>query len=340
MTYSPQTQSLINSVAESINPRNGMVEPMVFGSNGMGRALNQQEAQQLQDSGYFDAVRGGTGDQWLKQYRTGSADYQIGNPAAGQPTVAGAPDPSSGYQAPYVSSTAATFGGSPQQQERPTMFPGGSPTFNENGGGGALADQQQRLQMHGAPIPTDGGTGGGMAWPNANPWLQAQGQAVAQQTTDALTRGMLPAIQRGAALSSGYGGSRQSIGEGLAVGEATKGLAGQLANLYGTQFNNDRNYGLQSDALDWNIYQGNNQIQRQGQLDQLGALGQFLNWGQAYGIGNANQVQQTPIDYWKTFTNGASQIAGQGGSTSTPYYGNPLMGAIGGWQMGNSIFGG
>lgn len=222
----------------------------------------------------------------------------------------------------------------------PTMFPGGSPTFNETGGGGAWADQQQRLQMHGAPIPTDGGTGGGMAWPNASPWTQAQGQAVVQQTTDALTRGMLPAIQRGAALSSGYGGSRQSIGEGLAVGEATKGLAGQLANLYGTQFNADRNYGLQSDALDFNIFQGNNQIQRQGQLDQLGALGQFLNWGQAYGIGNANQVQQTPIDYWKTFTNGASQIAGQGGSTSTPYYGNPLMGAIGGWQMGNAIFGG
>jgi hypothetical protein len=58
---------------------------------------------------------------------------------------------------------------------------------------------------------------------------------------------------------------------------------------------------------------------------------------QALGIGNF--IQNTPLNYWQQFTNGASQIAGQGSSTTTPQYGNPFLGAVGGWQLGNSLFG-
>jgi len=53
----------------------------------------------------------------------------------------------------------------------------------------------------------------------------------------------------------------------------------------------------------------------------------------------ATNIQNTPLDYLNRFTGMANATGGLGGtgSSTTPYFGNPLMGALGGYQLGNAI---
>ena len=168
-----------------------------------------------------------------------------------------------------------------------------------------------------------------------NPSTLAMGNEVTRGVMNTLNRQALPAIRGGAMASGTVGGSRQGVAEGLATGEAMSGLAGALANLYGNQFNQDRGYGLQSDALDFNIHRGNLSDMRQGQMDQLGFLGQMANWGQQ-GIGVANQTRDRPFTDWQRFVQPAAQMGGLGGSQTQNLQGNPYLGALGGYLAGSS----
>lgn len=184
-----------------------------------------------------------------------------------------------------------------------------------------------------------GGWGGMSPWGfTSNPGTAMMAGTMTQNAMDALQRGVLPSIRQGAMSSGGVGSSRQGIAEGLATGETMKGLSGALAGLYSGQFNADRNYGLQSDQLDFNIYQGNNAIQRQAQQDQLGLADRMLGWNQQYGIGNANNVQNTPLNYWQQFGNMATQFGGMGGTQSQNLQGNPWLGGLGGALSGWNLY--
>lgn len=72
----------------------------------------------------------------------------------------------------------------------------------------------------------------------------------------------------------------------------------------------------------------------------VGLLGTLAGYN-ANDLTNANNIQNTPMNYWSQFANSANGM-GQGYGTSTSTMGtssNPLMGALGGAQLGNSAMG-
>lgn len=118
----------------------------------------------------------------------------------------------------------------------------------------------------------------------------------------------------------------------LANAGAANNMLGQVRNLNETGRQFDEN-------LDWNIDQGNWNRMRTGQQDQIALMNQLLGWGNQ-GIGNATNIYNTPLNYLQQFGNLGATLGGQGGSTSTPLNGNPLLGFLGGWNTYNSMFGG
>jgi hypothetical protein len=101
------------------------------------------------------------------------------------------------------------------------------------------------------PQPGTGGSTVGMS----NPYLAAQSQAIQQQADQNLQNTVLPGINSGAMMAGGYGGSRQGIAQGNAIGMAQQGVSNALASMYGDAYKNDQNLanqwqiaGLQSDT--------------------------------------------------------------------------------------------
>jgi hypothetical protein len=62
----------------------------------------------------------------------------------------------------------------------------------------------------------------------------------------------------------------------------------------------------------------------------LGTLGQY-NQGD---ITNSTNQQNTPLNYWQQFSQGANALGGQGGTTTQGTTSNPLTSALGGAQLG------
>lgn len=222
--------------------------------------------------------------------------------------------------APVTSGMASIGPG--QMQSSPLNF-GAAPTMT------APAAPQMRQAM-GAPS-----TG---AMPGSNPFTNPLADSITTRVNNTLQRDMLPGIRRNAIANGNFGNAKQGIAEGRAVADASTGLAGQLAQLGYQTYTADQNHQLASDALDLNVYNANQNWARTGQQDQINNLGTFLNWNQTYGVGNTTQTQNTPLNYWQQFSNTGAQLGGMGGTNSQQYDGNPLMGAIGGWQFGSNIF--
>lgn len=250
-----------------------------------------------------------------------------------------------------------------------------------------------------------------------NPYLQDQAQAITNTATQNLNNNILPGINSGAMAAGGYGGSRQGIAQGLAIGQTNQGITNSLASLYGNAYAQDqqlaaqkemqaqqlamqqqiaqmndatsrlglqnqydlglKNYGLgQTQAqnqydlglrsagtsqysaetarqlglgqLDENRYQFDTNTDRAAFSDnfnrqllglqtQIGLLDSAMGWGNQ-ALGWANQQQQQPIQDLTALTNIGTTIGGQGGTASTPYQGNQLLGLLGGANLGSSIF--
>ena len=184
-----------------------------------------------------------------------------------------------------------------------------------------------------------GGYGGGFSpWGfTGNPATGWMANTLTRGALDTLQRDVLPGIRAGAMSTGGVGSSRQGIAEGLAVGETMKGLDSALAGLYSGQYNADRSHQLQSDSLDWNIFQGNSALQRQAQQDQLGLFDRMLGWN-TNGLNFATGVQNTPLGYWQQFGDMAARLGSLGGSQSQNLQGNPWGGALGGAMTGSSLW--
>ena len=170
-----------------------------------------------------------------------------------------------------------------------------------------------------------------------NPYTRAMMGNITQAVTQNLNRNIFPGIRRGQVANGTLGSTRQGIAEGIAIGDTNQALANAATNLYGNQFNADRSYGLQSDALDLNVYNANQNWMRQGQQDQLGLMDRMLGW-QNMGLQNATNVQNTPFNYWQGFVNPATQMAGLGGTQSQQMQGNPYLTGIGGAVTGMNLY--
>lgn len=114
----------------------------------------------------------------------------------------------------------------------------------------------------------------------------------------------------------------------------------QRANLYMQQQgqdssnywnNNNFNRSLYNDAYSQNM----NNLQT-----GIGLLG-TMNGYNGQDLTNANTIQNTPYNYWSQFSNAANGM-GQGYGSTTGTMGstsNPIMGALGGAQLGSSAMG-
>lgn len=141
--------------------------------------------------------------------------------------------------------------------------------------------------------------------------------------------------------------------------QAMGNVAGNMRN---NAFLGQQQFGLQAQNQQYNQQMGNQQFdanqywtgqnfdanqyntgfnQNQTQLQNYMAL---MNQANSFGqqdIANGTTVQNAPLDYFGQFNNIANSIGGYGGTSTTSQnnQGNPLLGALGGWQLGSSIAG-
>ena len=236
----------------------------------------------------------------------------------------------------------------------PNVVVGGTP-YGQTAG--------QGLQAPPAPVSTPGasanlGMGGAQAQGQytPNPYLDKMAQGITSQMNDNWTRNQLPSIRSGAMAAGGFGGSRQGVVEANGLNDMNRSLGANLANLYGSDYNNAMGRNLQQQSinnsydlglrssdlgfsnLDANIAQNNFGNQMQAANFGMGVYSTLNNQTQN-GINAGTNIQNTPLDYQKYFTNSANGVgSGYGTSnTSQTNQGNPWLGALGGAQIGNQI---
>lgn len=195
-----------------------------------------------------------------------------------------------------------------------------------------------------------------------NPYLQQQGDQMAQQMTQNLQRNVLPRIGSQAMASGGYGGSRQGVVESNAMSDMNSSLASGLTNLYSNGYNQNLQYDLGRRGNDLGYYSATNQNnqamgnlglgyagldrqinndnlawQQQGYNNNMGLWNQQMTNNQT-GINAGTQIQNTPMNYLNQFGNLYNSIGqGYGNTTTSGGGGNPVMGALGGAQLGSQV---
>ena len=184
----------------------------------------------------------------------------------------------------------------------------------------------------------------------------------------------MPSIRSGAMAAGGFGGSRQGVVEANGMNDMNRQYGQALTSMYGNDWsqqqgrnlqqqglNNSYDLGLRSNELqnrsvnnsydlglrssdlgfanlDANINQNNFGNQMQAANFGMGVYNTLNNQTQS-GINAGTNIQNTPLDYQKYFTNSANGV-GSGystGTTSQTNQGNPLLGALGGAVLGNQF---
>lgn len=159
----------------------------------------------------------------------------------------------SGKSGQTQSSTTTTALPANQQQNADLMMAGARDLYATGGPkyyGGQTYAGTDPLQTQGRAAATNyaGGVGqdlvsavnkGDQYWLNTNnvfnpsniPGFNRAQEGVTSQVTNNLTRNILPQIRQGSIASGSLGGSRQGLGEALAVGETNRNLGDTLANM-------------------------------------------------------------------------------------------------------------
>ena len=158
--------------------------------------------------------------------------------------------------------------------------------------------------------------------------------------------------------AGGFGGSRQGVVEANALKDVNSGLTNALTNMYGQDYQTSmgrnlqryqgdqsydlglRNNDLGFSNLDFNINQGNVNNQLAGANLGMNTWGTQQQGNQA-GITAGTNIQNTPYNNWSNFNTAANNV-GQGlasNTTNQDAQGNPILGALGGWQLGSKIAG-
>jgi hypothetical protein len=83
-----------------------------------------------------------------------------------------------------------------------------------------------------------------------NPYLPQQAQSITNQVNQNLQQQQLPGINSGAIAAGGFGGSRQGIAQGLAIGQTNQALGNSLANLNFNAWNQGEQNRMQQQGLD------------------------------------------------------------------------------------------
>lgn len=203
-------------------------------------------------------------------------------------------------------------------------------------GAGTQAYLAAQAGQYGSTRPTTtqqafGGGGGGSMTSTfqQNPYAQQMAGNLTQQMGEQFQRQIAPQISSGAQLAGGYGGSRQGVLEANAANDLQQNTGQAVGTLLG-------NLGLGYANLDRNIANDNNQWALQGA--QLGMQLQDRQLQQnQMGLAQGTQIQNNPFNNLNQYGQLYNSI-GQGyGSQTQSGGGNPVMGALGGAQLGSSL---
>ena len=220
----------------------------------------------------------------------------------------------------------------------------------------------QGLQTPPSPVSTPatnlgmGGSQSAQGQYTQNPYLDKMASGITSQMNDNWQRNQLPSIRSGAMAAGGFGGSRQGVVEANGLNDMNRSLGQNLTNLYGSDYNNAMGRNLQQQQinnsydlglrssdlgfsnLDANINQNNFNNQLSSANFGMGVYN-TLNGQTQEGIQAGTNIQNTPLDYQKYFTNSANGVGSGYGTSSTSQtnQGNPWLGALGGAQIGNQI---
>jgi hypothetical protein len=158
----------------------------------------------------------------------------------------------------------------------------------------------QFMQPPGTPVPQipQSAPAGGMDYANmdtsgagggysgSNPYLSGMADDIGRRTQQALGQAFNQ-TRNAAQAGPGLGSSRQGVMEGQATSQAIDSMQGQLANLFGNQYNQDENRGVQRYGIDTSA-----QTQRHG-IDTAQILGMTnaANNRHATDVNNLNTQQ-------------------------------------------------
>jgi hypothetical protein len=205
------------------------------------------------------------------------------------------------------------------------------------------------------------GMGGGMGGYGyqKNPYLDSMASNITSQVNDNWSRNLAPSIRSGAIQNGSYGGSRQGVVEANALKDINSGLTNALTNMYGQDYQTSMGHNLQRyqgdqsydlglrnndlgfSNLDFQINQGNVNNQLAGANLGMNTWGTQQQGNQA-GITAGTNIQNTPYNNWSNFNTAANNV-GQGlasNTTNQDAQGNPILGALGGWQLGSQLYSG
>lgn len=206
---------------------------------------------------------------------------------------------------------------------------GGSSNLGMGGGGGS--------SNLGLGTITNGGNQSGGVNPNypgvnnANPYLTGMGRDIGNQLADTWNRQILPGTRSSAIAAGGFGGSRQGVVEANALNDLGKNYVSGLTNLYGTDYTNAQNRGLQQRGmdqsydlglrnndlgfsnLDYQINQGNFSNNLQAANFGLGVQ-DYMMRNNLTGIDAGTNLQDTALRYQKDFNQAGINAGGAGGT--------------------------
>lgn len=225
-------------------------------------------------------------------------------------------------------------------------------------GAGNFAQQAQMMNSSRAPLGNTGGYGasggqGGMGGYGGgsmtstyqqNPYANQMAGNLTQQMGEQFQRQIAPQISSGAQLAGGYGGSRQGVMEANAANDLQQNTGQAVGTLLGNLYGQDLSYnlgmgnlGLGYANLDRNIYNDNQQWGLQGARLGMDLQDRQLQQNQL-GLSNGSQINNNAWNNLNQFGGLYNQIGqGFGSTTQSGQSGNPLMGAIGGMQLGNQV---
>lgn len=208
-----------------------------------------------------------------------------------------------------------------------------------------------------------------------NPYLDDMAANITRQASDTWSRNILPATRSGAMAAGGFGGSREGVVEANAANDLGNNLTGQLANLYGNDYqqtqnrnlskyqtdvgqnlglgqlglgyqnsNNSYDLGLRSSDLgyanlDAGINQNNFNNQLSGANFGLSALDRMMGYN-SNATDTATTAQNKPMSDFMQWLQASNAAGGNGGTTtgSVTQSGNGLSGAIGGATIGSALY--
>lgn len=182
--------------------------------------------------------------------------------------------------------------------------------------------------------------------PRTNPFTAAAADAANRQTVATLVNQALPAIRTGAIGAGQFGGSRQGIAEGTAIGGAAQAIADATSRAYFDQFNQNLRAQMQAQAIAPSALTAAQQpianaISQQGQanaqlfqnLGMLDAAGtQFETQAQNIANGEIQQWlynNQVPFQMMQTFAQGLGIVGGIGGTTTQTTTGQNVSHTVG-----------